>query len=127
MEAGDFFFAYIFLGLAAIFGLIYFIRITKASNLIHEADEAFEQGLDKEAVTLYKKAIGHANEDMENQILTKFEEIFGNHNVRVNFTDYRKLIDQTRILSKKSSNKAMKEINKIATLKEEIISALPEL
>ena len=127
MEAGDFFFAYILLGLAAIAGIVYFIHIVKADNLINKADEAFKQGLDKEAVTLYKKAIGHGSEDQDTLILTKLEEIFGNHNVQVDFTDYRKLIDQTRILSKKSSNKALKEIKKIVVLKEEIISALAEL
>jgi hypothetical protein len=127
MEAGDFFFAYIFLGIAAIAGIVYLFHIVKAGNLIDKADEAFRQGLDKEAVTLYKKAIGHGNEGQETLILTKLEKIFGNHNVQVDFTDYRKLIDQTRILSKKWSKKSEKETIKIAALKDEIISALPEL
>ena len=127
MEAGDFFFTFLLLGLAAIFGIIYFIHIVRADNLINKADEAFKQGRDKEAVTLYKKAIGHGNEGQETLILTNLEKIFGNHNVQVDFTDYRKLIDQTRILSKKWSKKSEKETIKIAVLKAEIISALPEL
>ena len=111
MEAGDFFMAFIFLGLAGIGFIIYQIKAGKAKKLVNEAAQAKISGNGPEAVRLYKKALsmGGAKPDMEDRILSGLEEVYTKHDKQVNFSDYRKLIDQTRILSKKSYYKAIQE------------------
>jgi hypothetical protein len=129
MEAGDFFLVFIFLGLAALAGLIYLVKMRKAKKHLTLAGEAKLRGDDKTAIILFKKALNHANEkpDMEAEILLQLEALYANNGLKYDFSDLNQLLEQTRVLSKKSSNKALRELGKVLKLKKEIVDEMPEL
>jgi len=129
MEAGDFFFVYIFAGIAVIGFIIYLIKVSKAKKLIGQAEDAHKQGNNAEAVRLFKEALVYGNQkaDMEEQILIQLEDIYKKYDKEVDFSDYRKLVEQTRILSKKTSYKAANELKQVLKLKKEIVNKMPSL
>ena len=121
--------AYIFLGIAVIFGIIYFFKVAKAKKLYSEAVVAKTRGDDRLAVSLFKQALWKANEkpDMEWDILSNLKELYSKHKVEHDFGDYETLIEQFRTLAKKSSNKSMREMGEVNKLKQELIDRMPEL
>ena len=129
MELGDFFLAFVFLGIALILGIIYLFKVGKAKKLLAEATEAKNRGDDRTAITLYKEALKHANEkpDMEQGIVAHLQNIYTNHKLAYDFSDYNKLIEQTRILKKKSSTKSTRELVKVIKLKAEMVDKMPGL
>ena len=129
MEWGDFFFVFIFLGIAAIAGVIYLVKMAKAKKSLEEADEAMAKGDDSGAIVLYKQALKHANEkpDMEVTIVSKLDGLFNKNQLEYNFSDYNTLIEQARVLRKKSSNKALRELGKVIKLKKEMVDKMPSL
>ena len=125
----DFGLTFIFLAIAAIFGIIYLFKITKSKQLFAKAMDAKTQGDDRLAVSLFKQALNMANEqpDKEMDILSNLKELYGKHNLEYDFTDYETLISQFRTLKSKSSNKAIREMGKVNKLKQGLIERMPEL
>lgn len=125
----DFGLTFIFLAIAAIFGIIYLFKITKSKQLFAVAIDAKTQGDDKLAVSLFKQALNLANEqpDKEMDILSNLKEVYAKHNLEYDFKDYETLISQSRTLKSKSSNKAIREMGKVNKLKQDLIDRMPEL
>ena len=64
---------------------------------------------------------------METRILLSLSGIYKKNNINHDFDDYKKLIEQFKILDKKSSNKSMREMGKVNELKKELIDRMPDL
>ena len=124
----DFGMVFVWLGIAAIFFIIYLLKSAKAQKSYSRAVEAKTRGDDVSAVKLFKQALWKANEkpDMETDIVSKLEELYNNRNIVYDFQDYKKLIEQFRILKKKSSQKSLREMGKVNKLKKDIIDRMPE-
>ena len=120
---------YVFLAIAVIFGIIYLLKVAKAKKLYSKAVDVKTQGDDKLAISLFKEALGLANEkpDVEADILSQLKELYAKHNLKYDFGDYQTLINQFQILQKKSSNKAMREMGEVNKLKLKMIENMPEL
>ena len=101
----------------------------KANTLSSRAFNAIADGDDKLAISLLKQALWQANESpqIEEPILSKLKELYKKHNIEHDFGDFEKLIEQFRILKKKSSMKSAKEIQKVVELKKALIDRMPEL
>lgn len=112
---------YIFLAIAVIAGIIYLFKVAKAKKLYSKAVDAKTQGDDKLAISVFKEALGLANEkpDVEADILSQLKELYAKHNLKYDFRDYQTLINQFQTLQKISSNKAMREMGKVNKLKNE--------
>jgi len=121
--------AYIFLGIALIFGVLYLIKVANAKKFYSRAIDAKTNSDDRLAISLFKQALSYANDkpDMETDILAELKELYAKHNIAFDFGDYEKLIEQIRILGKKSSNKSMREMGEVIKLKQELIVTMPEL
>ena len=124
----DFGMVFVWLGIAAIFFIIYLLKSANAQKSYSRAVEAKTRGDDVSAVKLFKQALWKANEkpDMETDIVSKLEELYNNRNIVYDFQDYKKLIEQFRILKKKSSQKSLREMGKVNKLKKDIIDRMPE-
>lgn len=101
----------------------------KANTLSSRAYNAIADGDDKLAISLLKQALWQANEspDIEEPILSKLKELYKNHTIEHDFGDFEKLVEQFRILKKKSSMKSAKEMQKVVELKKVLIDRMPEL
>jgi len=101
----------------------------KANELSSKAFNAIADGDDKLAITLLKQALWKANEspDIGSPVLSKLKELFLKHNIEHDFGDYEKLIEQFRILKKKSSMRSAQEMKKVVELKKKLIDKIPEL
>lgn len=123
--------ALIFLGIAAIAtaGIILFIKMEKVKKYLTKAEEAIKQGDEKTAIVMIKSALNNANEkpDLEASILAKLEALYKKNGLGYDFSDFNKLTDQFRVLKKKSSNKALRELYKVIDLKKEMVKKMPEL
>jgi inorganic pyrophosphatase/exopolyphosphatase len=118
-----------FLIIAVVFYSIYLYKISKAKQLLSEAEEAEKDGNLASAVILLKQALWKANEkpEMEKRILLSLTDIFGKYQITLDTGDYEKLIEQFQILKKKSSRKSLQEMGKVNKLKKELITKMPDL
>ncbi len=124
---------YFWLGVAAFFFIIYLIlnryKSSKVNKFISEAFEAIKQGQDGSAASLFKEALLYANEnpDQELKIVAELKALYDNHGIKYSFENFESLVEQSRILIAKSSNKALKELGKVIELKNKIIDKMPDL
>ena len=121
-----FFVAVIILG-----GMVYLARAKKkeAENCLSESQAALNQKDDAAALRWLKLALEEANEepDLEMDILAKMQDLYNCHHVSFDMSDYRKLIEQYRILYKKSSDKSYNELIEVQKLKHRLIENMPYL
>ena len=110
-------------------GIIKAVKGEKVKKYLALADEAEKNGDDKDAIIQLKQALNSANEkpDTESSILSRLEAIYNKHDLKYDFTDFHKLTEQFKVLKKKSSNKAMRELNKVIDLKKQMVAKMPEL
>lgn len=110
-------------------GIIKYVKGEKVKKNLAEAEEALKSGDDKTAIIRFKEALNNANEDPEKEasILGQLEALYKKHGLEYDLTDFNKLTEQFKVLKKKSSNKAMRELTKTAELKKQIVAKLPEL
>jgi hypothetical protein len=119
MDFGEWGIVLLFGGIAVIFYIIYLVKTSYAKKYFTGAENAMAAGKHLEAVTIFRKALWKANEklEIEAKILDRLEELFRQHKINHSFEEYRSLIKQFQFLSKKSSNKAIKEMGEVQTLK----------
>jgi hypothetical protein len=129
MDFGDWGIVILFGGIAVIFYIIYLVKTSYAKKYLTEAENAMVAGRHLEAVTIFKKALWKANEkpEIETKILDRLAELYQQHKINHSFEEYRSLIKQFQVLSKKSSNKAIKEMGEVQTLKKKLIEKMPDL
>ncbi len=119
----------IFFVIAIIFYSIYLVRNRRARLLLQEAMLATEQGDHKLALALFKEALWSAREkaDMEEEILGKIVQLYSTNEVDYDPDNYRRLIEQQRTLSKKGSQKALRGIKEVLSLKKDVLGKMPEI
>jgi hypothetical protein len=110
-------------------GIITAVKRGRVKKYLAEAEEAERTGDDKAVILRLKDAVNNANEDreMEASILSRLEAVYGRHKLQYDLTDFHKLTEQFYLLKKKSSNKAVRELTKVAELKKKFVGNLPEL
>jgi thioredoxin-like negative regulator of GroEL len=129
MDFGDWGIVLLFAGIAVIFYIIYLVKTSYAKKYLTEAENAMAAGNHLEAVTTFKKALWKANEkpEIEAKILDRLAELYQQHKIDHSFEEYHSLIKQFQVLSKKSSNKAIKEMGEVQSLKKKLIEKMPDL
>jgi hypothetical protein len=110
-------------------GIIKAVKGGRVKKYLAEAEEAERSGDDKTVILRLKDALNNANEDaeMEASILGRLEAVYKKHQLQYDLKDFNKLTEQFNVLKKKSSNKAMRELVKVAELKKKFVEKLPEL
>ena len=88
-----------------------------------------EAANDREATALFKQALGSANEEpeLELRIVGKLKELYARNEVEFDFADFEALVGQGKALSKKSSNKSMREYIETQQLKEKVVAKMPDI
>jgi hypothetical protein len=127
-DAWDIYIGILF-AIAAIFFVVYRIKLGKARKVIAEAEAAMGGGRDGTAVSLFKQALASANEEpeLELRIVGNLGQLYQRNEVEFDFTDFQTLVKQDKALAKKSSSKSMREYIETQGLKEKIVASMPDV
>ncbi len=110
-------------------GIAYFLKKSGAKKSIKEADESILQSDDSMALLHLNSALIDANEspNLELEIIEKIEKLYQKNNITFDFSNYRKLIENSRVLLKKTSKKSSKEFEEVDSLKTKIRESMPPI
>jgi len=110
-------------------GIMYLVKKGSAKKSIKEAEEAMLKGDDSLALMNLNSALIDADEtpDLELEILDKIENLYRKNQITFDFSNYRKLIENSRILLRKTSKKSEKEFSEIDDLKQKIRNSMPPI
>ena len=120
---------FIFGGIAVLFLAMWLVKRGLAGRTLREAEVAAARGDDETALRLWKESLDWSNESPETEatILERIESVYRRHAIPFSSADYLKLMDQYRALAKKSSNRALRELSQVQTLKSRVVAGWPPL
>lgn len=128
MDVWDVYIGILF-AIAAVCFVLSKVKKGKAKRLTAEAESAWDAGNDSAAISLFKEALWKANEEpaLEEKIIASLNALYSKVGIHWDFSGYEALVEQFKWLSKKSSNKAMRELGEVQGLKKEVLDRMPDL
>ncbi|MFH1529503.1 MAG: hypothetical protein ABIK09_02080 [Pseudomonadota bacterium] len=119
---------FVLFGIAGLVGVLVLVKKGTAKKNLRLA-RALVGRDDAQAVELFRKALGWANEEpaLERVICDEIAAVYERRAVRYAFADFLALVDQSEALSKRDSRKSMNGLRDVLELKGEMIALMPEI